>query len=89
MAEVAPNEISDLLITDTALVGVINGMGDRSLFDMVLLEETDNVEVIELTVVVNAMLFDVMEVVAAPSELYEFGTELTDVLMDVAVVYIS
>ena len=85
MAEVAPG---DLLIIDTALVGVINCMKDCSLLDMVLLEETDNVEVIELTVI-NAMLFNVMEVVEPPSELYEFGTELTDVLMDVAVVYTS
>ena len=51
------------------------------MLDMVLLEETDDVDATELTVF-NATLSDVMGVVKAPSELCESSTELTDVLID-------
>ena len=88
MIGVTIDEMSNLLL-DAALVGVINGMGICSLLDVVLLEETDDIDATELAAVVNAMPPDVLGVAEASSELYKCGTELTDVLMDVAVVCTS
>ena len=71
------------LLLDAVLVGVINAVGVCSLLNMVLLEATNDVDATEFAVV-----SDVIGVVEAP-ELYKSCTELTDVLIDVAVVCTS
>ena len=71
------------LLLDAVLVGVINAVGVCSLLNMVLLEATNDVDATEFAVV-----SDVIGVVEVP-ELYKSCTELTDVLIDVAVVCTS